>query len=64
MLVERKPQFARMLTERLLTYACGRRVEPLDRPAIDAILAATKPADYPFRDLLEQVVLSPTFRSK
>jgi mono/diheme cytochrome c family protein len=63
-LVERKPQFARMLTERLLTYACGRRVEPLDRPAIDAILAATKPADYPFRDLLEQVVLSPTFRSK
>ena len=63
-LVERKPQFARMLTERLLSYACGRRVEPLDRPAVDAILAATKPSDYPFRDLLEQVVLSSTFRSK
>ena len=63
-LIERKPQFARMLTERLLTYACGRRVEPLDRPAVDAILAATKPSDYLFRDLLEQVVLSPTFRSK
>jgi hypothetical protein len=53
-----------MLTERLLTYACGRRVEPLDRPAIDAILAATKPDAYPFRDLIEYVVLSSTFRSK
>jgi hypothetical protein len=63
-LVERKSQFARMLTERLLTYACGRRVEPLDRPAIDAILEATKPNAYPFRDLIEHVVLSPTFRSK
>ena len=63
-LVERKPQFARMLTERLLTYGCGRRIEPLDRPAVDHILAATKPNDYPFRDLLEQVVLSEAFRSK
>ncbi len=63
-LVERKSQFARMLTERLLTYACGRRVEPFDRPAIDAIIVATKPTDYPFRDLIEQVVLSQTFRSK
>jgi len=63
-LLERKSQFARMLTERLLTYACGRRVELLDRPAIDAIIVATKPTDYPFRDLIEQVVLSQTFRSK
>lgn len=64
LLVERKAQFARMLTERLLTYACGRRIEALDRPAVDAILAATKPNDYPFRDLIEQVVCSEVFRSK
>jgi hypothetical protein len=63
-LVERKDQFARALTERVVAYACGRRVEPLDRPAIDGILAATKKNDYPFRDLIEQVVLSPAFRSK
>jgi hypothetical protein len=63
-LVERKDQFARMLTERLLAYACGRRIEPLDRPAIDRVLAATKEKEYRFRDLIEQVVLSPTFRSK
>jgi hypothetical protein len=63
-LVARKDQFARMLTERLLTYGCGRRMEALDRPEIDRVLAATKKDDYRFRDLLEQIVLSPTFRSK
>jgi hypothetical protein len=63
-LVERKAQFARMLTERLLTYACGRRMEVLDRPAIDRIAAATKKDDYPLRDLIEQVVTSPIFVSK
>lgn len=64
LLVERKEQFARMLTERLLAYGCGRRIEGLDRPAVDKIVATTKADDYRFRDLLEQVVLSQTFRSK
>ena len=64
LLVQRKDQFARMLTERLLGYACGRRIEPLDRPAVDRILAATKEGNYAFRDLIEQVVLSQVFRSK
>jgi mono/diheme cytochrome c family protein len=63
-LLARKEQFARMLTERLLTYACGRRMEPLDRPAIDRILAAVQPNGYRFRDLLEQVVASQPFRTK
>lgn len=63
-LVGRKAQFARMLTERLLNYACGRRMEALDRPAVDGILDATRADDYRFRDLIEQVVLSPAFRSK
>ena len=63
-LVERKDQFARMLTERLLSYACGRRLEALDRPAVDRVLAAAKKENYAFRSLLEQVVLSSTFRSK
>ena len=63
-LIDRKDQFARMLTERLLGYACGRRIEPLDRPVVDRILAATKKDDYRFRDLIEQVVASQAFRSK
>lgn len=64
LLVERKEQFARMLTERLLAYGCGRRIEGLDRPAVDKIVAATTADDFRFRDLLEQVVLSQLFRSK
>jgi len=64
LLVDRKEQFARVLTERLLAYACGRRIEGLDRPAVDKIVAATGTDDHRFRDLLEQVVLSQPFRSK
>ncbi|MDO8541281.1 MAG: DUF1592 domain-containing protein [Opitutaceae bacterium] len=63
-LVERKDQFARMLTERLLSYGCGRRMEPLDRRNVNRILEQTKPENYRFRDLIEQAVLSPIFRSK
>ena len=63
-LAERKDQFARMLTERLLTFACGRRIEGSDRPAVDQIVARTAPADFRMRDLIEAVVTSPTFQSK
>jgi hypothetical protein len=63
-LVERKEQFVRALTVRLLSYACGRQIEALDRPAVDAIMTATAAEDYRFRSLLEQVVLSDAFRSK
>ncbi len=63
LLVERKEQFARMLTERLLTYACGRRIEPLDRPAVDAIVARAAERGYGLRDLIEAVVASDTFRA-
>ena len=44
-----------------ITYA------PIARVAVVlllVILAATKASDYRFRDLIEQVVLSETFRSK
>lgn len=61
-LVERKDQFARALTEKLLAYACGRRIEPADRPAVDRIVADLGRGDG-FRRLIEQVVLSETFRS-
>lgn len=64
LLVERKDLFARMLTERLLTYACGRRVEALDQPVVKKITTALPKSDYGMRTLVEQVVLSEAFRSK
>lgn len=63
-LVERRDQFARMLTERLLTYACGRRMEASDRPRIDRIVSHLRAKGYGFRDLIELVVASETFRHK
>lgn len=63
-LAGRKGQFARMPSERLLTYARGRRVEPLDRPRITRIVGQIKQGHGGFRSLIEQVVLSETFRSR
>ena len=63
-LVERKEQFARTLTERLLSYACGRRMERMDRPDIDKIVKELARREYGFRDLVELVVLSKAFQSK
>jgi hypothetical protein len=63
-LVERKEQFARMLTEKVLGYACGRRIEPRDRSEVVHIVGEVKRGDYGFRHLIEQVVLSKAFRSK
>lgn len=63
-LLARKEPFARMLAERLLTYACGRRIEGLDRPAVDKVVASVANDDYRMRDLIEAVVTSLTFRSK
>ena len=62
-LLKRKDKFAHMLVERLMMFACGRRMEALDRPALDAILAATTDDNYRFRDLIEQIVLSAPFQN-
>ncbi|MEN3941050.1 DUF1592 domain-containing protein [Prosthecobacter sp. SYSU 5D2] len=63
-LVARQDQFARMLTEKLLAYACGRRIESMDRPQVDTILTTTAKSNYGLRTLIEQIVLSDTFAKK
>ena len=63
-LVERKAFFARMLTEKLVAFACGRRIESLDRPVIARINDSVRNQDYPMRSLIEQIVVSDLFRSK
>ena len=64
LLIERKTDFARALTERVLTYACGRRVEKLDRPEVEAIVRRLGERGYGFRDLVELAVTSEVFRAK
>jgi hypothetical protein len=60
----RKPEFTRFLTERLLTYACGRKFDAADRPRIDAVAAAAQVNGAGLRDLVERVVLSESFRRR
>ncbi|MBK8035716.1 MAG: DUF1592 domain-containing protein [Verrucomicrobiaceae bacterium] len=63
-LVQRKDLFARMLTDRLLTYACGRRMEALDEGAVEKIVDELPKQNYGLRSLIEAVVTSELFRSR
>jgi hypothetical protein len=61
-LLERKDQFARCLTEKVLIYALGRGLEEYDIPTVDAIAAAVARDDYRFQTLILEVVKSDPFR--
>ena len=60
----RADDFARSLTEKLLTYAVGRGLEYYDKCAIDAIADRTKESEYRFHSLVTGVVLSDPFRKR
>ncbi|MCB1122169.1 MAG: DUF1592 domain-containing protein, partial [Verrucomicrobiae bacterium] len=62
-LLEREDVFTRGLTRKLLSYSLGRRLEIMDRPAVDAILDKLETAHGGFRDLLYLVIASETFAS-
>jgi hypothetical protein len=60
-LVKRRDIFARMLADRLLTYACGRRIGVLDEPSVEKMLAAFPSQPPGLRSLIEAVVTSDLF---
>lgn len=64
LLVTQDEQLARNLTERFLTFATGAGVSFTDRDVVETILQETEDDRYPIRTLLQQVILSKTFRSK
>ncbi len=57
-------QIARGLTEKLLVYSTGHKLEVADRATVAKIIAEIRPNNYGFRSLVHAVVQSPTFRSK
>jgi hypothetical protein len=63
-LLKDKPQLARALAEKLLTYATGGPPAKADRPEIDAIVARLATRDYGFRALVHEVVQSQPFQRK
>jgi len=63
-LLGRQSAFAHMLTDRLLTYACGRRIDALDDPVVKQIVAGLPNHNYGLRSLIEAVVASEPFLSR
>jgi len=61
-LLRYSPQFARVVTEKLLTYALGRGVEYQDMPVVRAIVRDAARNDYRFSVLIEGIVKSESFQ--
>ncbi len=64
LLLRDRPQLARALTAKLITYATGRAPRTADREAVEAIVAAIEPNDYGLRSLIHEIVRSELFRYK
>ena len=64
MLQEREPQIVRCLTEKMLTYATGRRLEATDRGEINRIIGDLGKKQNRLRDLVHLVVKSDLFLNK
>jgi hypothetical protein len=56
------PQFVRVLTEKLLTYALGRGVEYEDMPLVRSIVRKAELKNYAFSNLVLGIVESPAFQ--
>jgi mono/diheme cytochrome c family protein len=63
-LLGRKDAVAATATEKLLTYALGRRVEYFDMPAVRAVVRGAAPDDYRFSSLIIGIVKSTPFQMK
>jgi mono/diheme cytochrome c family protein len=61
LLLEQPDQFPRTVTEKLLAYALGRRLEYGDRPAVRKIVRDAAAHDYRWSSLVLGIVESPVF---
>ena len=61
-LKDRKKQFARCLTEKMLTFALGRGLEYYDKPTVDRIVTELETNDYRSSVLITEIVKSDPFR--
>jgi hypothetical protein len=63
-LLSYSPQFVRMFTEKMMTYATGRGVEDIDMPALRAIVREAATDDHRFSTIVLGVVRSPQFQMR
>lgn len=64
LLMTRKDQFVRCLSEKMLTYALGRGLETYDRCALDGMTHSVAQKQYRFSSLILAVVESDPFRKR
>jgi hypothetical protein len=62
-LVKYRNQFARVVAERLMTYALGRGVEHDDMPVVRAIVRGAEGANYRFSSFILGIVNSQAFQN-
>lgn len=58
----RRKDFHRCLTEKLLTYALGRGIEPADAPTVRRIIARSEKAGGGLRDFVAEIIQSVPFQ--
>ena len=64
LMLERKDEFTRCLTEKMLTYALGRGLEYYDRPVVEKIVKNLAAGNYKFSVLVIQIVQCEAFRER
>jgi hypothetical protein len=64
LLLEEPDRFPTTVTEKLLAYALGRRLDYGDRPAVRQIVRAAAADDYRWSALILGIVNSPTFQMR
>jgi mono/diheme cytochrome c family protein len=63
-LLAKKREFCRCLTEKMMTFALGRGLEPADRPTIERIVDRLESQDYKVSALVAGIVTSDAFRQR
>ncbi len=64
LLLQRRDQFPRTVTEKLLAYALGRKLEHYDRPSVRRIVQNAAAQDYRWSSLILGIVKSPAFQMR
>lgn len=63
-LLAKKREFCRCLTEKMMTFALGRGLEPADRPTIERVVDQLESQDYKVSVLVAGIVTSDAFRQR
>ena len=62
LLLDEPTQFPRTITQKLMAYALGRRLEYFDEPTVRRIVREAAPTGYRWSSLIQGIVKSPAFR--